>query len=62
MSDAIPNTTISTEADLFREEAERARRFAAAMIDKRVAGRLHEIAALYDSLAVGQDPGHTDRE
>jgi hypothetical protein len=28
------NTTATTDADLFREEAERARRFAAAMTDK----------------------------
>jgi hypothetical protein len=33
---------------LFREEAERARRYAAAMIDKKVIDRLNEIAALYD--------------
>jgi hypothetical protein len=62
MSHPIPNTTISSDADLFREEAERARRYAAAMIDKQVIDRLHEIAELYEELATGQDPGHTDRE
>jgi hypothetical protein len=40
-----PNTTVSTDADLFREEAERARRFAAAMSDKSVIERLNQIAA-----------------
>jgi len=57
-----PNTTASTDADLFREEAERARRFAAAMSDKSVVDRLNQIAALYDALAAGQDPGPTDRD
>jgi hypothetical protein len=57
-----PNTTASTDADLFREEAERARRFAAAMSDKNVIHRLNQIAALYDALAAGQDPGPTDRD
>ena len=58
----LPNTTITTDATLFREEAERARRYAAAMTDKKIIDRLNEIAALYDELAAGQDPGPTDRE
>ena len=36
MDETLPNTTITTDATLFREEAERARRYAAAMIDKRL--------------------------
>ena len=56
MDETSPNTTISTDATLFREEAERARRYAAAMTDKKVIDRLNEIAALYDELAVGQKP------
>ena len=44
MDETLPNTTISTDATLFREEAERARRYAAAMIDKKVIDRLNEIA------------------
>jgi hypothetical protein len=62
MSETLPNTTISTDATLFREEAERARRYAAAMTDKKVINRLNEIAALYEELAAGQDPGPTDRD
>jgi hypothetical protein len=62
MADTIPNTTLSTDADLFREEAERARRYAAAMTDKTVIERLNHIAALYDELATGQDAGPTDRD
>ena len=54
MDETLPNTTISTNAGLFREEAERARRSAAAMIDKKVIDRLNEIAELYDELAAGQ--------
>ena len=57
MSETLPNTTVSTDATLFREEAERARRYAAAMTDKKVINRLNEIAALYEELAAGQDPG-----
>jgi hypothetical protein len=34
MDETLPNTTITTDATLFREEAERARRYAAAMTDK----------------------------
>ena len=62
MSEALPNTTVSTDATLFREEAERARRYAAALTDKKVINRLNEIAALYEELAAGQDPGPTDRD
>ena len=62
MNEMLPNTTVSTDATLFREEAGRARRYAAAMTDKKVIDRLNEIAALYDELAAGQDPGPTDRE
>jgi hypothetical protein len=32
------------------------------MSDKRLIDRLNEIAALYDELAPGQDPGSTDRD
>ena len=62
MTTDLLNTTLSTDADLFREEAEQARRYARAMTDKSVIERLHEIAALYDALAAGQDPGPTDRD
>ena len=62
MNEALPNSTVSTDATLFREEAGRARRYAAAMTDKKVIDRLNEIAALYDELAAGQDPGPTDRD
>jgi hypothetical protein len=34
--DTLPNTTLPTDATLFREEAARARRYAAAMTDKKV--------------------------
>ena len=54
MDEPLPNTTVSTDATLFREEAERARRYAAAMTDKTVIERLNEIAALYDKLAAGK--------
>jgi hypothetical protein len=62
MTAEIPNTTLSSNGDPFREEAARARRFAAAMTDPAVIERLHEIAELYEAIAVGQDPGSTDRE
>jgi hypothetical protein len=62
MSETLPNTAVSTDATLFREEAERARRCAAAMTDKKAINRLNEIAALYEELAAGQDPGPTDRD
>jgi hypothetical protein len=61
MDEMLPNTTVSTDATLFREEAERAR-YAAAMTDKKIIDRLNEIAALYDELAAGQDTGPTDRD
>ena len=32
------------------------------MTDKKIIDRLNEIAALYDELAAGQDPGLTDRD
>ena len=62
MDEMLPNTTVSTDATLFREEAERARRYAAAITDKKIIDRLNEIAALYDELAAGQDLGPTDRD
>ena len=62
MDEMLPNTTITTDATLFREEAERARRYAAAMTDKKIIDRLNEIATLYDELAAGQNPGPADRE
>jgi hypothetical protein len=62
MDQKLPNTTVSTDATLFREEAERARRYAAAMTDKKVINTFNEIAALYEQLAAGQDPGPTDRD
>ena len=62
MDETLPNTSISTAATLFREEAEKARRYAAAMIDKKAIDRLNEIAALYDQLAAGQGSGLTDRD
>ena len=61
MTETVPST-ISTDADLFREEAARARRYAAAMTDKKVTDRLNQIAALYDALAAGQTPGPSDRD
>jgi hypothetical protein len=57
-----PNTTISTSADLFREEAERARRYSAAMTDQKVIAQLTQIAILYEELAAGQHPGPADRD
>jgi hypothetical protein len=62
VGDNPTNTTISTDADLFREEAERARRYAAAMTDRKVMDQLTHIAALYEALATAQDPGPTDRD
>jgi hypothetical protein len=62
MDETLPNTTASTDATLFREEADRARRYAAATTDKKVIDRLNRIAALYDELAAGQDLGPTDRD
>ena len=62
MDETLPSTTITTDATLFREEAERARRYAAAMTDKKIIDRLNQIARLYDELAAGQDPAPTDRD
>jgi hypothetical protein len=62
MQGMMSNTTASSDATLFREEADRARRYAAAMTDKKVIDRLNQIAALYDELAAGQNPGPTDRD
>ena len=62
MDETLPNTTVLTTATLFREEAERARRYAATMTDKRVIDRLNKIATLYDELAAGQDLVPTDRD
>jgi hypothetical protein len=61
MADTIPST-VSTNADLFREEAERARRYAAATTDQKISDQLNRIAALYDELAAAQTPGPTDRD
>ena len=44
MDEMLPNTTITTDATLFREEAERARHYAAAMTDKKIIDQLNEIA------------------
>jgi hypothetical protein len=62
MTGLPPNTTISTPADLFREEAERARRFAATMTDPKIIAQLSQIAALYEELAAGQHPGPNERD
>jgi hypothetical protein len=35
MNERLPNITVSTDATLFREEAERARRYAAAMTEQK---------------------------
>jgi hypothetical protein len=53
MEEKLLNTMASSEASVSREEAERARRYAAAMIDKTVIDRLNQIAALYEELAAG---------
>ena len=60
VTEAIPNANISTDADLYREEAARARRYAAATKDKAVIGRLNQIAELYEALAAGQQATQTD--
>lgn len=62
VEEKLPNTTASSDASIFREEAERARRYAAAMTDKKVIDRLNQIAALYEELAAGQGLGPTDRD
>lgn len=56
------NTTISTHADLFREEADRARRHVAAAGDQNVIDQLNLIASLYEKLAAAQHAGPTDRD
>lgn len=58
----MPIATAARNADLFREEAERARRLAAAMRDRGVIEKLHDVAAIYDVLAAGQGVGPTDRD
>jgi hypothetical protein len=60
-SDPIPQT-VPTDAALFREEAARARRYSAAMRDKKVVDQLNQIAMLYEGLAAGQHPGPSDRD
>jgi hypothetical protein len=62
MSALPPNTNISTPGDLFHEEAERARRYAATMTDQKIISQLTRIAALYEELAAGQHPGPTERD
>jgi hypothetical protein len=62
MASLPPNTTISTPADLFREEADRARRFVATMTDQKIIAQLNQIAALYEELAAGQHPGSDERD
>ena len=57
-----PNTAMSAHADLFREEAERARRYAASAADRNVIEQLHRIAQIYEMLAAGQHPGPADRD
>lgn len=56
------NTGLSTHADLFREEAERARRYAASTTDRSVIDQLTRIAVIYETLAAGQTPGPSDRD
>ena len=58
----VPNAACASGAILFREEAERARRLAAAMRDRKVIEQLRRVAAIYDVLAVGQGVGPTDRD
>ncbi|HEX3883794.1 MAG TPA: hypothetical protein VHW66_14130 [Stellaceae bacterium] len=62
MPDIAPNTGISSHADLFREEAERARRYVATTRDRSVIEQLTQIARIYENLAAGQTPGPTDRD
>jgi hypothetical protein len=62
MAELLPHTALSTHAELFREEAERARRYAATMTDRKIIGQLNAIAALYEELAAGQTPGPKDRD
>jgi hypothetical protein len=62
MPDIAPNTGVYSHADLFREEAERARRYAATTRDRKVIEQLTQIAKLYEMLAAGQTPGPSDRD
>ncbi|HEX5319628.1 MAG TPA: hypothetical protein VFW46_10735 [Stellaceae bacterium] len=62
MREIAPNTGMSSHADLFREEAERARRYAASTTDRNVIDQLNRIAVMYEILAAGQTPGPTDRD
>jgi hypothetical protein len=62
MPEIAPNTGISTHAELFREEAERARRYAATTRDRNVIEQLTQIARLYETLAAGQTTGPSDRD
>ena len=59
-SNPVPQT-VATDAALFREEAARARRYAAAMTDQKVIDQLNHIAMLYEGLSAGQNPGPSDR-
>ncbi|MBV9373479.1 MAG: hypothetical protein JO320_00160 [Alphaproteobacteria bacterium] len=62
MDESLPNVTASDYGTIFREEAARARRYAAAITDAKVIDRLNQVAGLYDELAAGQDFGPTDRD
>jgi len=66
MSDPAPSEpipqTVPTDAALFREEAARARRYSAAVTDRKVVEQLNQIAMLYEGLAAGQHAGPTDRD
>jgi hypothetical protein len=62
MNERLPNTTASTDATLFREEAGTSSSLRSRDSGKKVIDRWDEIAALYDELAAGQDPGPTDRD
>jgi hypothetical protein len=52
MDEFSATSPVSDYASIFREEARRARRYAAAIDDKKV----------YEELAAGQDLGPTDRD
>ena len=62
MDEFSANSPVSDYASMFREEARRARRYAAAIDDKKIIDRLNQIAAVYEELAAGQDLGPTDRD
>jgi hypothetical protein len=59
MNERLSNTTASTDATLYGTSSSLRSR---GMTEKKVIDRLNEIAALYDELAAGQDPGPTDRD